>query len=178
MLKKVIFSFGFLGSTLLFAQGAKFLVVEDALFNKIETLNILNGGIKKDHIIKSTKLSDDDMKKYYSEYFLYDATECNKINKIVVVKDSNYPKQNMGKLTSENEKLDEIKSLKLLQILNDYGKNFTTSKVSTEIVESVGVICDNKLLFRGQNFAENSMLNEIKIKKIDEANGIIYVEKN
>lgn len=174
MIKKVLLSGLFL--TQIFAnEDAKFLVIENKLFEKIETLNILEGGIKKDFIVKSTRLSETSMKKFYPEYFAYDAKECVKINQIVNFNEK--PTMFRTKtLTNESEIKNEIKKIKLLQLLNDFGENFTTSMSSKSIIKSVGVICSDTLLFRGKSYKKESTIGAIKIKNMEQSNGTLYVE--
>jgi hypothetical protein len=176
MLKKVLFA-GLLSSCLWASQeGAKFLVIENELFNKIETLNILNGGIKKDKIIKSTRINEDNMKKYYPEYFLYEARECVKINDMRI-KNGKNSNRITTLIKNETQIKEEIKKIKLLQVLTDYGNVYNTSKVSKEIIEAVGIICDQNIYFRGKSYKTNDTIGTIKINKIDTNNGIIHGEQ-
>lgn len=174
MLKKVLLG-SFLFTSLYASEGAKFLVVENELFDKINTLNILDGGIKKKMLINSTKLSTESMKKYYPEFFLYDAKVCTKINEIKEFDKKPFKNENIV-LSKESEIKDEIKKIKLLQILNDYGKVFTTSKPSKAIILSTGVICGDDLVLRGKTFKKEMILGDIQIKSMNQKDGILYVK--
>ena len=157
------------------------MVVEKKLYDKIETLNILNGGIKKEFIVTSTKLDNDSIKKYYPEFFAYDAKICVKINQVVDYKVVDYkskPKKYKNSiLTREKEIKTEIKKIKLLQLLNDFGENFTTSTPNETIIKSTGVICTDGLYFRGQNYKANTSLGTLELKQMDLNNGTLYVKQ-
>lgn len=174
MLKKVLLVS--LLSSFIFAaeDGAKFLVIDNKIFNKIETLNILNGGIKKDRIIKSTRLDNASMKRFYPEYFLYDGEECVTINDVIFKSSSK--KDIKMPIRGEKNIKKEIRKIKLLQLLTDEGNSFSTSKVSKEILKSAGVICNKNIYFRGKDYRQKDKIGSIRIKKIDVDNGLVYGE--
>lgn len=163
-------------STFIFGSqnGAKYLVIENEIFDTIQTLKILDGGIKKDTIIKSTKISTDNMKKYYPEFFIYNAKECVMINDILDNKKMISTK--ISTINNSDEIKKEIKKIKLLQILVDNGNNVISSHPSKEIIKSLGIICEDKVHFRGKTFKINDSIGKLKIKNIDSKNGILYAK--
>ena len=172
----------FLVTALLFAstvnasnENAKFLVVDGATYNKIEVLNILNGGIEKEYIVSSSKLSNKSLEQYYPEYFIYSGLKCNVINKIT--SKNKISKQKVKILTKENDIKNEVKKVKLLQMLNDENStNISTSVMNQELIKALGVICGNRLFLRGQSFGAGDIVGNSKIKYIDAKNSTISLE--
>jgi len=172
----------FLVTALLFASSvnaaddnAKFLVVDGKTYNKIQVLNILNGGIEKEYIVSSLKLSQKSLEKYYPEYFIYSGLKCNVINKIYTNGKKSNTKINL--LTKENDIKNEVKKVKLLQMLNDENpSNISTSSMNPELIKALGVLCGNRLFLRGQSFGANDVLGNTIIKNINSKNSTISLE--
>lgn len=157
-------------------EQAKFLVVDTMVYEKIETLNILNGGIKKEYVITSKRLSKDSLKKFYPEYFLYDGPTCYNINKIYLnTKDKN---ENFDYLKDTKDIKKEIKKIKLLQMLNETSyENVSLSKINDKIIKSIGVLCDDNLFLRGKVYNNNSKIGSYKVKSINMKNASISLEE-
>jgi len=156
-------------------NNAKFLVVDSKTYEKIEVLNILNGGIEKEFIVSSSKLSKNSLAKYYPEYFIYNGIKCNVINN--VQNNTNNINQKVKLLTKENDIKDEVKKIKLLQMLNDINPtNINTSRINKELIKSLGLICGNRLFIRGKSFGQGDSLGNIMIKKINQNNSSISIE--
>ena len=125
----------------------------------------------------SVKLSENTLKKYYPEYYIYHApTICYNINKVYLNKDN--LKSEFKYLENENEIKKEIKKIKLLQILseNEY-EDIVLSKINTSIIKAVGLLCEGKLFLRGKTYAQNSILDEYKIKSINMKNASLSLRK-
>lgn len=153
---------------------AKFLVVDADTYKKIELLNILNGGIKKEYRVSSKSVSDKDLKKYYPEFFLFNGPICNSVKKIVSNK-SQLNKKNTT-LISEKDIKKEIKRIKLLQMLNETNESIVTSKINKNIIKSLALICNNQLFLRGKFYRTNDNIGDFIIKSINPDNSSIYLE--
>ena len=171
MIGKFILSVGIVSS--LWANTTKdnnkFLVVDSDTYNKIEKLNILNGGIKTKYVIKSKKINESDMEMYYPEIFAYDGKSCTSIQNVYIykVKKKNF---NINK---------EIKKLKLLNILhnskNDYNIN---KKLDMKTIQAVGILCTDTLHIRNKDYNIGDNIANYYIKSIDQnmANVILGVK--
>jgi len=156
-------------------DNAKFLVVDSKTHEKIKILNILNGGIEKEYIISSLKLAKKDLEKYYPEYFLYDGLKCNTINSIQTNKNNLNKKVTV--LSEDKDIKNEIKKIKLLQMLNDeISTNIDTSTVNPSIVKAIGVLCSSRLFLRGQSYGKGDVVGNMIIKSINTKNSSILVE--
>ena len=153
---------------------AKFLVVDKNTYDKIEVLNILNGGINKEYIVSSKRLSQDNLKKYYPEFFVFSGPVCNSINKIVFTKKEF--NEDIKLLVKEEEIKTEVNKIKLLQMLNEANGVINISKVNTNIIKSLGIICNNRVFLRGKFYGEDDLIGKLKIKSINSKNSSIYLE--
>ncbi len=158
-------------------DAAKFLVVEKKVYNKIEALNILNGGIKRDYTVNSIKLSESSLKKYYPEFYLYNAsTICYNINKVYINEHNLNTKVKYYKNVNDIKK--EIKKIKLLQILSESKyKNTELRNININTIKSVGLLCDGNLFLRGKIYSKNSTLDRYKIKSINMKNASLSLRK-
>lgn len=171
----------FILSNLSFADddGAKFLVVDNPTYEKIEKLNLLNGGINKEYIVSSSRLTLEDLKQYYPEYFLYQGEICNAVNKVVKVSEKNKVKSTepVLALKTKEEIQDEVRKIKLLQMLSEAKQDtINTSTINEKIIKGIGIVCDNKLVLKGKKYSANDTVGTAKIDSISIINGIIYIE--
>lgn len=154
---------------------AKFLVVDSNVYEKIQMLSILDGGIKKEYIVSSTRLSNDSLKEFYPEYFIYNAPVCFNINDVYVNNNKNVKFEH---LKDKNDIKKEVKKIKLLQMLSESKtEEIGLSKINDKIIKSVGIICDKNLFLRGKAYNINSEIGEFKIKSINTKNATISLEK-
>ena len=156
--------------------GGKFLVLDMDTYNMIENTNILNGGINKSVVVSSNRITKEDLKKYYLEYFLFKGKKCNRINSITDTK-SNIM-ENYSFYTNEKEIKKEIKRLKLLQILHDDSEiKGNYNRISYETIKSLSLICNKKVIFRNKMYQKNGYIGKFKIIKIDSLNSVLTLEE-
>lgn len=153
---------------------AKILVVDKNAYDKIESVNILNGGLKKKIVVASSKVSQDDLKRYYPEYFLYEGNKCHLINKIELddkiysdimpIEDADFIKK-------------EIEKIKMIQALVDIGyKNNDVADLNKDSLKAFGIICDDSIMIRQKFYKESDNIGNLIIKKIDAKNNSVYLE--
>ena len=173
---KVLFLFLFLFLNSLFsANNAKLLVVDKNIYEKINNLNILNDGIKVKYLISSTDINSE-LKKIYPEYYLYNGEKCNIINEISLTNIDTFKKENLKYKPKKIQ--DIVKKVKLLQILlNDNKKSLVNNKNLMHTIISLGVICDNKLIIKGNEYLLGDDIANNKINLIDADKSIIYLIK-
>lgn len=156
---------------------AKILVVDKQSYEKIETVNILKGGIDKKFVINSSRLSTDNMKKFYPEYFLYSGQRCQLINKIEVINKEYKNTHDVTAISNSATMKKEIEKLKLLQALVDIGyKNNNTYDLNRDSIKAFGILCDGKLMIRQKFYEQNNFIGKYKIRKINTTDNSLYLE--
>ena len=148
----------------------KFLVVDTKTFNKIKKLNVLNGGIKTNYVIKSKNIDDETMQKYYPELFAYSGEKCYSIQNVFIYK-------------SKDKKLPlkkEIEKLRILNILHNTENDYKTiNKLDMQTIQAIGIICNGKLHLRNKDYKiGDNIYSNYYIKSIDQnmANVILGVQ--
>jgi hypothetical protein len=156
---------------------AKILVVDKAAYEKIESVNILNGGLAKRFVVSSSRLSLKDMKKYYPEYFLYKGENCQLINKVEVINKEYDKAHDSSPIASEALVKKEIEKLKMVQALVDIGyKNINTFDLNRDSIKAFGIMCKNKVMIRQKLYKEKQYIGNFKIRKIDSNDNSMYLE--
>jgi len=157
-------------------QDAKLILIQNDVYSKIKNLNLLNDGIKKNYLISSTNLNTSDLEELYPEYFIYNGENCNLINKVSIT-DLNTLKSDVQVKTIFSKK-DLVKEIKLLQILYDYenNKNLLDNDLKN-IILSLGIICNNKLVLHNKEYIIGDTINNNKINLIDKNKSILYLIK-
>lgn len=158
------------------SEGGKFVVMDNGTFDKLQTLKVLDGGLKKQIVLSSTKLSSDDLKIFYPEYFLYSGEKCTLINDVVNIHSKNSGHITINKLTEDKEKEVEVKKIKLLQILVDSNDKKTTVTPNEKSLKALGMICDGEVKFQGQKYINEDQMGNLKIESISTLNSVVYVK--
>ena len=144
----------------------KFLVIDSTTYNKIKKLNVLNGGIKTNYVIYSSLIDTKTMQNKYPEIFAYNGEKCYSIQSVYL----NNKKVKKFDLTKEIEKL------KLLNLLHNTSNNYNvTSTLNPQIIQAVGIICNNKLHIRGKDYSTGDNIGKYYIKSINSSNSNIIV---
>jgi hypothetical protein len=106
---------------------------------------------------------------------LYSGLKCNTINNIY--KDGKKDSTKIEVLTIEKEIKNEVRKVKLLQMLNDEEQsNISTSAMNVQLIKALGVTCKNRIFLRGQSFGINDVIGNLTITNIDSINSTVSVE--
>jgi hypothetical protein len=159
-------------------SGAKLLVVDSNTYKKIDDLKILDGGINKKLLIKSSRLDNESLKKYYPAFSAFEGKTCNLLNGVKIINRPDDILYSTSKITNEDDIKKEVKKIKLLQILNDSNQdtNFF-SKLDKNRIKSIGILCDGNLILRGKVYRKNSSIGNLKIKDINIKNNFLFLEE-
>jgi hypothetical protein len=190
MIKKIIlllisFSFGF-SQNIDDKVAAKFLVLDNASYQKAQDANLLNGGILKEYTINDVRLKKRDLKNFYPEYFLYNSElKCSEINKVVV---RNNKKENITdsrSLKTTKETKEAIKKMRFLQIVSELGVKSDIKKLKKQfsndmikVIYSIGFVCKDELVLRGQTYNVGDHIDSYKITNIKHHDGFISFKKS
>lgn len=162
------------------SSGGKFIVVDNTTFEKVKTLNMLEGGIKQQFVLSSTKIDSSDLNKYYPEHLLYDGEKCTVVNDVIDVDTNAQVVASVIKLKTPSKIDDEVKKIKLLQILvnssnkSEIQKN-TIENTTPKTIKAIGIICDNELVLRGKRYEQDDLVGNIRINSISKTNSTVYV---
>jgi hypothetical protein len=156
---------------------AKILVVDKAAFEKIESVNILNGGLQKRFVISSSRISQNDLKEFYPEYFLYKGLNCQLINKVEVINQEYKESHDASPIRSKAQVKREIEKIKMVQALVDIGyKNLNTLDLNRDSIKAFGILCNNQIIIREKAYKEKDFIGNLKIRRIDSKDNSIYLE--
>ena len=163
MINKIIFSIVFV--SLLWSNSTentdKFLVIDSKTYNKIENLNVLNGGIKTDYVIYNKLIDNSTLKKFYPEIFAYNGQKCYTIQSINI-STSNKKNINIKK---------EIEKLRILNLLHNTSNKYKIQyALDIETIKAVGIICDYKLHIRNKDYMVGDNIGKFYIKSINTKN--------
>jgi len=176
MINKIIITLTLMYSVSSANTDAKFLVLDSKTYEQIENLNILNGGIKKNIVVSSTELNKEVLLQKYPEIFLYSGRKCTILNEIVTK--STKTRKSMLELQNKKNITKMIQKVKLLQLLvdnNSFEEN--NSKITLELIKSIGMICDNRLFVRGKYYNKNDLISSFKIIEIDSKSSTIIIKE-
>lgn len=176
MFFRLLLFFAVLKASILANDGGKFMVVDNGTYKKIQISKILDGGIKKEYVLSSTRLSEDDLQNNYPEYFLYDGERCTIINEVVDVK-SNNTTTKVVKLLEDMKIDEEIKKIRLLQILVDSKNKKYYEDLNKDILKATGMICDYSVVFREERYFVNQSIGDLIIEQISLLNSTVYIRK-
>lgn len=156
---------------------AKILVVDKSAYEKIDTVNILNGGLTKQYVVNSSRINEKNLKDYYPEYFLYTGKRCQLINKVEIINEEYDDTHDASIITDSASMKKEIEKLKMLQALVDIGyKNLDTYDLNRDSIKAFGILCDGKIIIRQKSYMEKDLIGNLKVRKIDTRDNSIYLE--
>ena len=176
MFFRLLLVFAVFKAYILANDGGKFIVVDNATYKKIEISKILDGGIKKEYVLSSTRLSNDSLQSNYPEYFLYDGERCTIINEVIDVKANNTTAK-VIKLQDDMKIDEEIKKIRLLQTLVDSKNKNYYANINKDTLKATGMICDYSVVFRGERYSKDQTIGNLLIDQISVLNSVVYIRE-